>query len=227
MQKSLVRSIFPLILPVVLALVLSSCAATAQKQEVVEPARPASAMSQQEQDKKALEIFEQITEVFAESDRKSALPKAEALYLRIIREYPDAALGQESYWRLILICIRDYTPPQFEKAEAYHHEFVKKYAQSPLRREIEDSLAKSYYANGKWEKIITFYTPSIRRYIETGKLERPHDIFYYAEAKMNLGDLGEAEKGYKIILSLFPKSREGTMSTQRLEQLAKKKSSTK
>ncbi len=225
MRKSLVLPLCSLILPVALSLVLSSCATQPPKHEVEAP-RPAPVLSQKEQDSRALVIFEQVAEVFAGDDRKAALPKAEALYLKIINEYPDAALGQECYWRLILIYLRDYTPPQFEKAEAHYTAFVKKYAQSPLRREIEDSVAKAYYVNGKWDKLLAFYTPAVRRYIETGKLDRPHDIYYYAEAKMNLGDLVEAEKGYKIVISLFPKFREGILAAQRLEQLGKKKNST-
>lgn len=217
-----------LMLPVLLSLVLSSCATTDPKQdrEAVRPVAPGSpSMSQKEQDTRALEIFEQIAEVFSESDRKTAVPKAEVLYLRIINEYPDATLGQESYWRLILICLRDYDPPRYEKAEGYYREFMKKYPRSPLRREIEDSISKSLYADSKWDKIIVFYTPAVKRYIETGKLDRPHDIFFYAEAKLNLGDLVEAEKGYKIVISLFPTSREGTIAAKRLDELVKKRSS--
>jgi len=220
MLKSLVLSLRSLVLPVVLSLVLSSCATTTLNPLPVPP-KP-----QEEQDKRALEIFEQVVEVFSESDRPTAVPKAEALYLKIINDYPDAALGQECYWRLILIYLRDYTPPRFDKAEKYYSEFVRKYPQSPLRSEVDDSISNSFYSNGKWDKIIAFYTPVVRRYIESGKLDRPHDIFLYAEAKMNLGDLVEAEKGYKIVIALFPKSREGTLAAQRLDELVKKKSTT-
>lgn len=215
-------------LPVLFWLVLSSCATTDPKQDAggTSPVKPVSSlMSQKEQDTRALELFEQISEIFSESDRKSALPKAEALYLRIISEYPDAALGQESYWRLVLICLRDYVPPQYEKAEAYYGAFMKKYPQSPFRYEIEDAISGSYYTDGKWDKIMAFYIPAVKRYIETGKLDRPHDIFFYAEAKFNLGDLVEAEKGYKIVVSLFPKSREGIFAAKRLDELVNKKSS--
>lgn len=211
------------LLPVVLLLGLTSCVTTEPKPVASPPAEP---LSQSEQDKRALEIFDQLVAILSEGDRKAALPKAEELYLKIINEYPAAALGQECYWRLILINLRDYVPPRLDKAEAHHRDFLKKYPQSPLKHEIEDALTKAYYANGKWEKLLVFYAPVIRRYIETGKLERPYDIYYYAEAKMNLGDLVEAEKGYKIIVSVFPQSREGSLAVQRLAELAKKKNST-
>lgn len=221
MRKSLKLSVISLLASVLMSLVLFSCAVNGQKQQAEEPVRPS--LSPAEQDAKALELFMSISEIFDQSSRQEALPKVEALYLKIINDYPDAALGQECYWRLIIIYVRDTNPPQFEKAETYYGRFIKKYPDSQFRREIEDVMSKAYFASGKWENILAFYSPAVERYIKTGKLDRPQDMFLYAEAKLNLGDLTESEKGYRIVISLFPKSRESSISKQRLVEIEKKK----
>jgi hypothetical protein len=44
----------------------------------------------------------------------------------------------------------------------------------------------------------------------------------YAEANFNLGNFKEAEKGYKIVMDLFPKLNESKKSMARLEEIGKK-----
>ncbi len=226
MRKSLKQSAISIMVPVVLSLVLSSCATEGRRQAAETPEAASSkgpALSKAEQVAKATELFRQVVDILGDSDRKTAVPKMEVLYKKIIDEYPEAPVAQECYWRLILIYLRDYTPPQFGKAEEYHRRFVGRYPDSQFRREIEDSMAKAYYTGGKWSSLLALYTPEVKRYIESGKLDRPQDMFLYAEAKMNLGDLVEAEKGYRIVVSLFPATREGSLAKMRLEKIAKSK----
>ncbi|MHB8881236.1 MAG: tetratricopeptide repeat protein [Thermodesulfovibrionales bacterium] len=202
---------------------LSSCATDAKKVPAI-TLEKSSSLSVEEQDKKALVIFQQIFDLISESDRKTVLPKIEAMYGEIINDYPKAALGQESYLRLVSIYMNDYDPPLYDKAEDLHQQFMKKYPASQFGNDITDAIAQGYYRNGKWEQMQRFFTPAVKKYIETGKLEKPRDLFLYAEAKLNLGDLAEAEKGFRIIVAEAPKSKEGIISKQRLEAIQKKKS---
>ncbi len=48
-------------------------------------------------------------------------------------------------------------------------------------------------------------------------------LFYYSEAKYGLGDIKEAEKGYRTITVLFPQSSEAMVSKKRLEEISSKK----
>jgi len=223
MQRSLTQSVLFLLLPVVLSAGLYSCAT----QERKEPVEPTAAMSVEEQDKRAFELFSKIADIFDGNTRKAALPKAEELYLKIINDYPRAALGEECYWRLILIYVRDSSPRQFDKAELYYGRFISKYPGSQFRRELEDAITEAYASEGRWADIVAFYKPAIKRYIETGKLERPQEMFRYSEAKRNLGDVAEAEKGYNIVLALFPSTREGGLAKQRLSDIITKRNTEK
>jgi TolA-binding protein len=180
-------------------------------------------LSAEEQDKRALVLFQQIFDIMQSSDRKDAVPEMETLYREIIEKYTKAVLSQESYWRLVLIYLNDYDPPAFDKAEAAYADFIAKHPESQFRREIENDISNAYYRTGKWERLMKFCTPTVRQYIEKGRIERPRDMFMYAEAKKNLGDTAEAVKGYKIVIALFPKSREGLMAKQRLETIEKEK----
>lgn len=181
-------------------------------------------LSIEEQSKKALETFQKILELTENADRMTVLPQIESAYVDIINKYPKASLSQECYWRLMLIYLTDYNPPVFEKAENLHSEFIKKYPDSHLRNLIDDTLSNSYHRNAKWEKLLRFYTPAVKQFIEKGTLSRPLEMFMYSEAKLNLGDLVEAEKGYKIVIALFPDSKESELSKERLEEVKKRKS---
>jgi outer membrane protein assembly factor BamD (BamD/ComL family) len=166
-------------------------------------------------------LFQQVFDILQSSDRKAAVPKMETLYREIIDYYPKAALAQEAYWRLVLIYLRDYDPPAFEKAEATYRDFVEKYPGSQFEREIEGDISDTYYRGGKWESLLKFYAPAVSQYIEKGTLASPRDMFMYAEAKMNLGDTVEAAKGYKIVIARFPDSRESSVAKRRLESMEK------
>ena len=205
----------------VVALGITSCATAPDRPQ---PAREdVKGMPADEQDKRALELFRRIYDTFEKGNRAQALPEVERLYGELIDTYPEAALAQESYWRLILIFLNDHTPPAFDRAEAYYNRFMAKYPSSQVRGEIDKALSDSYYRNRQWDRLLKFYTPAIKLYIEKGKLSKPQDMFMYAEAKLNLGDLVEAEKGYRIVIALFPRTRESALSSERLEEIRKRK----
>jgi outer membrane protein assembly factor BamD (BamD/ComL family) len=172
----------------------------------------------------AYELFEEILVLTETADMKDAFPKIESLYLKIINEYPDTALAQECYWRLVILYVEKSIPPQFEKAEKTYAEFLTKYPQSVIKYLIEDTLSKSYYDKGKWENLLELNLSAVEAFYETGKLSNPASLFMYAEAQFNLGDLGAAEKAYKSLIESFPKSRMTTTAKQRLEEIKKKTS---
>lgn len=184
-------------------------------------------LSAEVQTQKAMEVFEKILKLTENSSRSEVLPQLETEYLRIIKEYPNASLVPECYWRFILIYLNDYNPPLTEKAEALHGEFTKKFPDSTLRPLIEEALSKNYLNGLKWEKLLRLYTPAIKEFIEKGKKPRVHELFMYSEAKFNLGDLEEAEKGYKIIIDQFIDTKEAMESKKRLEKIKEEISKSK
>ena len=175
-----------------------------------------------EQNRKAMVIFEQILDLISNSSRLSALPKLEAGYLDIINKYPQASVVPECYWRLELIYLNDYNPPHIEKAEAIYGEFITKFPDSTMKTLMEEPLSDRYYKNSEWDKLLKLYTPAIKQFIEKGKKPKARELFMYSEAKLNLGNLTEAEKGYKLVISQFPESGEARESAKRLEAIQKK-----
>lgn len=211
------------------SVLLASCATPKKpieikKSEEVKPAAESKKpYAPTVQETKSLDLFTEILDVIETSkDRKSALPKIEELYSRIIREYPEAPLAQESYWKLITIYVKDYSPPDYEKAEARYKEFVEKYPQSILKGLVQDTIGKSYHKYAQWDRLLELCAPTYKEYIENGKQPRASLLFMYAEANYNLGNIPEAEKSYKIVVDLFPKVREGLKSRAMLEKIEKK-----
>jgi TolA-binding protein len=176
-----------------------------------------------EEELKSLDRFMEILNLVESApDRKAVLPEVEKAYIGIIKEYPDTPLAQESYWRLIMIYINDYSPSDYEKAESCYHEFLDKYPQSPLQYFVEEALGARYYRDAMWKKLLLVSTPAFKKYIDQGKSSTPSLMSMYAEANFNLGNFKEAEKGYKIVMDLFPKLNESKKSMARLEEIGKK-----
>jgi len=225
LMKAIIKSLF---LIFSLSLFLIECAPIPK---TIQHERPDEVQPPQElkekvgptlREQESLEIFTEILDLIESSeDRQTVLPQVEELYDKIIREYPDTPLAQESYWRLITIYIEDYSPPEFEKAEIRYAEFIEKYPNSILRGMVEETLGKSYYKHAKWNKLLEFCTPAFKDYLEKGKHPRASLIFMYSEANYNLGNLKEAEKGYKIVAELFPKLMVGKRSKAMLEKMKK------
>ena len=205
-----------------MALAVTSCA-SAPQQAQQKPGDDTAVSDQQAQDAAALALFQQAYETLGKGNRAEAVPEMERLYREIIDRYPRAALAQEAYWRLILICLRDYSPPAFDKAEELHMRFLALHPDSHFRAEIDNTLTESYGKNKQWERMLRMYTPAVRKYIETGKLAQARDMFMYAEAKYGLNDLVEAEKGYKIVIALFPRTRESSLAAERIKEIKGKK----
>ncbi len=215
MKKSLILLLLLLIV-VILAVPLSELQAADDKQGTAE-------LSVDEQNKKALEAFNEILDLSESGDRQKVLPQLEAAYYQIITSYPKAYLVQEIYWRLVQIYVNEHVPPAFEKAEGLRREFNKKYSGSKIGDLIDRSIADGYYKNSMWDKLLAFFAPSIKQSVETGTFTKVYDLFMFTEAKFNLNDLVEAEKGYKLIINKFPEFRESKIAKKRLEEIAQKR----
>jgi outer membrane protein assembly factor BamD (BamD/ComL family) len=210
------------------AIFLWSCAALRPaapqaKTEEKPPEETKKPLTPAEQGEKAFNLFTEILSFTETGDREAALPKMEATYLKIIAEYPDTPLAQESYWRLISIYVNDYTPPLYEKAEPLYYEFLKKYPGSGMKVPVEDTLSQSYHKNAKWDRLLALHAPAVDEYSEKGKIATPEPLFMYAEAKLHTGNVEDAEKYYKAVISAFPNSFRAAISKKRLEDIAGKK----
>lgn len=215
---------------VVIIALIYSCAAPPKKAETgkneeitTPPAGTKTGLAPTAEETKSLELFTSVLEL-AEStdDRKSVLPKIEELYEKIIRDYPQTPLAQESYWKLITIYVEDYSPPAYDRAEMKYNEFIEKYPQSYIKGFIDDTLSNSYYKNADWNGLFKFTSPAYQEYLEKGKQPRASMMFMYSEANYNLGNIEEAAKGYKIVSELFPKLIVGIKSKQMLGKIGSK-----
>ncbi len=158
-----------------------------------------------EDEKKSFEIFSEIFKITRSTrDRQSVLPRIEALYKQIIRNYPETPLAQESHWKLIRIYVNEYSPPDYEKAEMLYHDFLKTYHKSPLQSVVADTLGRSYVKHAEWSRLLTLCSPAYRGYIEKKITPQASLMFMYAEANYNLGKMEVAEKAYSTVSELFP-----------------------
>ena len=175
-----------------------------------------------EEEKQSFEIFTEIFSITRSTrDRQTVLPKIEALYMKIIRNYPETPLAQESHWKLINIYVRDYAPPDYGKAEMLYRDFLTKYHNSPLKGVVADTLGRSYVKHGEWSRLLTLCSPSYRGYVEKKITPRASLMFMYAEANYNLGNMEQAENAYSLVSDLFPDLMVGKKSKSMIEKIAK------
>ena len=192
----------------------------AKEKEVKPPVETKRIVVHTEEETKSLDLFTQILDLLESTeDRQSVLQQMEELYEEIITEYPNAPLAQESYWKLITIYVENYSPPKYGEAESRYHEFLEKYPKSFFKGFIEDTLGNSYYKHAEWDKLLKLSTPTYQEYVEKGKQPMASLLFMYAEANNNLGNFIEAEKGYKIVIEMFPKLIVGIKSKVMLKKL--------
>ncbi|RJQ43514.1 MAG: hypothetical protein C4538_12100 [Nitrospiraceae bacterium] len=173
-----------------------------------------------QQEVKSLEIFSEILDIVESTDnRRSVLPQIEELYKKIIREYPETPLAQESYLRLITIYVDEYSPPDFSKAETLYRDFLEKYPASVLQNKVENVLANAYAAHDDWQSLIKLSAPAYKEYLEKGTSSRASLLFMYAEANYNLSNYIEAERGYEIVSQLFPQLNVGKKAKSILTEM--------
>ncbi len=209
-------------------IVLTACATAPKETQQILPIESTSSERMKEdrihpeEEVKSFEIFKEIFAITRSTrDRPSVLPKIEALYMQIIRDYPETPLAQESHWKLIHIYVRDYVPPDYGKADMLYRDFLTKYHNSPLKGVIADTLGRSYVKHGEWSRLLALSTPSYRGYVENKITPKASLMFMYAEANYNLGNMDKAEKAYTIISDLFPDLMVGKKSKSMIEVIGK------
>jgi TolA-binding protein len=208
-----------------LLFLLSACATEpVKKAEEEKPSvETKKALTPAEQETESLKTFNKILTISQSSnDRQAMLPQMEEIYAQLIKDYPDAPLAQESYWRLIIIYVDDYSPPAYEKAETLYNNFLENYPRSALKGNIDRTLGLKYYINKEWGRLLKLCAPVFKKYTEEGKSPMPFLIFMYAEANFHLGNLKESEKGFKIVIEQFPQLNENERAKARLEAIRRK-----
>ncbi len=207
-----------LVIPLIFFL-LQSCASTPTTTGVKDAdAKPPETVRHEKP--KPIELFNKILDLSMSSDnRQEVLPQIEELYKRIITEYPEAPLAQESYWRLINIYVKECLPPALEKAELLYHEFFRRYPDSVFKNLIEETLGKAYYDAGEWNKLLEISSAVFNRYTKNG--ERPGSLMLlmYSEANFRVGNLNEAKKGYELAIRLYPVLKNNSKVKARLDEL--------
>ena len=218
MKKTIVKVVFSVFF---LSFFLVACTTTGVKQpeEKAVPAKAPPAKYTKEQ-KETLDIFTRILDIYENAEsRQAAAKEAEALYSRIINEYPNTPLAQESYWKLITVAVRDYRPPDFEKAEKHYEKFVLKYPDSVLSNAVNQTLINSYVRHKEWARLLKFCTPAFMQYKEKGNKISPLVLFMYSESNYRLVNIVEAEEGYKTVLELYPTLSYGKRAKKRLKEI--------
>ena len=206
------------IITIILMFVFASCTTAPVKpdKEIKEPKVPLEQAKAE-----SLSLFNEILNLpEVAGDREAVLLEKEKLYIRIISEYSEVPLAQESYWRLIMLYVDDYSPPLYEKAESLYLEFIRIYPQSSLKGLIMETLSKSYYKTLEWDRLLSLTGTVFREFTQEGKRPRPLLLFMYAEANYKLGKFPEAEEGFKAMIDLFPNS--GKTAKARLKEISKK-----
>lgn len=129
---------------VVCGVIIAGCAQkpVAEQAESMETWEPVQGMSLAEQKKQAYDIFKQILWLSDGPEREKHLPEIKALYREIIGRYPEIALAQESYLRLVILAKEEGTAAGDAEAERLYREFSVKYPDSKLMKIIENELAK-------------------------------------------------------------------------------------
>jgi hypothetical protein len=178
-------------------------------------------LSPEEQKNASLKLFNTILELSKDEVRQENLDVIVGLYIRIINDYPDAPLAQESYMRLIGVYLRDYSPPREDDVMVLYRYFRSRYPESPLKNAIEESISRHYYRKKEWNELEAFVTPYIKEFIKTRELKKPDHLFYFSEAKFNTDNYKEAYKGYSIILKKFPRWRDAKTCRERLDVIRK------
>ena len=209
-------------------ILLTACATTSKETQQILPKETAPSdrikedYVRPEKEMKSFEIFNEIFKISRSTrDRQSVLPKIEAMYMEIIREYPETPLAQESHWKLINIYVNEHSPPDYDKAEMLYNDFQKKYHNSPLKNVVADTLGRSYMKHAEWSRLLTLSSPSYRGYVEKKITPKASLMFMYAEANYNLGNMDEAGKVYSIVSDLFPELMVGKRSKTMIEVIGK------
>ncbi len=199
-----------------LAMVFGGCAPKEKRPPQVPQA------TVEEQQKKAMKVFQKVLEI---SEQKGPTPEALQEKIALLRQmperYPDAPISQEAYWHIINIYLKQFYPPKVEEAERTYREFLRRYPNSPIKAAIESTFNLFYFQHRMWDKLERMHRHRIKQFIETGRIDSPFYFYMYSLAKMNLGELDEAEKGFKWIILKYPTTQAAKDAKRQLKKLKK------
>lgn len=213
-----VKRIMVCCLMVSLAVFIVSCVAPEQKKDTA-GGIPIITMPPAEQEQKSTEAMEELVEFTAGKFRSQIVDDIEKKLVEVKDKYPNSSWAEQAYWRLITMNIADYHPARFDKVEEYYKEYFQRYKKPALDYLINDTVARGYYNNSQWEKLVIFLEPYVKLILTTEKRLYPHFMYFYTEAKFHLKEFDEAEKGYNLILYYFPDSQEAKLAKDRLNTL--------
>jgi tetratricopeptide (TPR) repeat protein len=201
---------------------LSACA-TAPEQKPSDMIKPSIPL--EEQKTLAMAKFNDILTLRESTHNRDAIrPELENLYLDLVTEYPDAPLAQESYWKLIEMYLKEYSPPEYDRAEELYGRFVQLYPEPGMMKiMIDRSLGIMYYKNREWERLLKLTAPLFRAYVDEDKRTAPFLLFSYAESNFQLRNFDDAEQGFKVVLKDFPDFSENRLSKARVTYIQRKR----
>lgn len=206
------------------AICLLAAASCVPKKEVAPepiaaPAPTEENLPLEKQEALAMETYKQMLELTADTPRYEVLDQLREGYYKVINEYPDSYLAEESYFRLILHYLHDYEIPREDDAERLYKEYFAKHPKPRLNNAINDAVSRHYYEFGRWEKLARFTTPFMRAYVKEGKYQNTIYLFFYSESKFRLGEIEEARRGFRIIEKLFPETVEAKHAEKRIDEI--------
>lgn len=105
-----------------------------------EPAAVEMQLTADEQQEKALHIFDEILNITQNTTKKRAFAEIEARYTAIIDNYPDAKIARESYIRLLRMYITNKSAENISKAEKLLKRFVDVYPNDPMEDNIRAKI---------------------------------------------------------------------------------------
>jgi TolA-binding protein len=204
---------------VITCLGLLACAAI-ENQKVPPPAERKPTV--QEQKEASLNLFKKVLKVAEEKgDTPEGLEERIALLKEMAQKYPEAPLSQEAYWHIINIYLNKFYPPKVKEAEQAYRQFLQLFPDSPMKNAIESTFNLFYFQHKMWDKLEKLHRARIKKFIETGRIDSPFYFYMYSLAKMNLGDLDEAEKGFKWIILKYPNTQAAKDAKRQLNNLEK------
>ena len=175
-------------LMLLLSTLVSGCAGIPGDQGLAD--KKTSTLSPEEQINLATGEFLKIYKL-SQAGRDANLDKMIASYQRIIQEYPEAPLAQESYWHLIQIMLEDFQPPKKDEALKLFSQFTLDYPESPLQNAVSDTVMRFLYQQNLWQDLLVLTKPYAQNIDKiTAPPKKPLPLFMYSEARYHLGECG-------------------------------------
>ncbi|MEW6217980.1 MAG: hypothetical protein AB1634_00415 [Thermodesulfobacteriota bacterium] len=180
---------------------------------------PAVALEAQQEE--AVSLFGEAFRLATSPERDANIERLASIYRRIIHDCPDVPLAQESSWRLIVLLIRDHEPPRISDALGVYGELLTRHPDTPVRHALDNELGRFLFEKARWTDLATMQRLSGAGE-DLGRAQKlsPVMLFYYSEAKWQLGDRAGARPGFQRILEDHPQTVMAATAQERLRPAA-------